>query len=113
MIGTAKQMRAKPGFPLVVRQLRLRSLPVLDFDELTCWENILHSLLCLENEEFDLIWKDFDQRQKAELSKKTQDTQEKKTEKIEKYGDKVVDNLEKLFASGDIGSIEETLKKYK
>lgn len=112
MIGTAKATRAKPGFPLVVRQLRLRTLPVLDFEELTCWENVLHSLLCLENDEFDIIWKDYEQRQKAKLAKKIK-PQEKVEEKIEKYGDKVVDNLEKLFASGDIGSIEETLKKYK
>lgn len=96
----------------MVRQLRLKTLPVTEFDELTCWENILHSLLCLENEEFDLIWKDYDQRNKTEI-KQTNKPKEKVETKIEHTGDKVVDNLEKLFASGDIASIEETLKKYK
>lgn len=104
-------MRVKPGFLLVVKQLRKSVLPVYDFDELTCWENVLHSLLCLQDEEFDLIWKDYDKRIKTQNVKK--DKPQEKVEETKQYDDKVVDNLEKLFASGDIGSIEETLKRYK
>ncbi len=105
-------------------KLESSPLPVLDTEEITCWENLEFSLLSLETEQFNILYKDFNNKSKENVRKKqiiklkTPD----KTEFDEKIdidsikdeiiADKAIFEMEKAFAEGDNSSLIDMLKKY-
>ena len=55
---TMKRTAAKrnnPAFPLIFQSLKKASLPVVDLDNLFCWQNMEYCLLTLNSE----VWEDF------------------------------------------------------
>ena len=119
-----KNQRANPAFVLVRNKLEHSPLPNLDTENITCWENLEFSLLSLENEQFDILWKDFQSKSKENLKKKEiiKLKAPKKTEhaenididsiKDEIVADKSIFEMEKAFAEGDNSSLMDMLKKY-
>lgn len=99
-------------------------LPVLDTEEITCWENLEFSLLSLEDEQFNILYKDFNNRSKENVRKKQiiKLKAPDKTEFDEKIdidsikdeiiADKSIFEMEKAFAEGDNSSLIDMLKKY-
>lgn len=99
-------------------------LPVLDTEEITCWENLEFSLLSLEDEQFNILYKDFNNRSKENIRKKQiiKLKAPDKTEFDEKIdidsikdeiiADKSIFEMEKAFAEGDNSSLIDMLKKY-
>jgi len=100
-------------------------LPVLDTENITCWENLEFSLLSLENEQFDILWRDFKSKSKEQLKKKEiiklkaapKKTSDEENIDIESIKDEIVAEqsifeMEKAFAEGDNSSLMDMLKKY-
>lgn len=117
--------RANPAFPLVKPSLDKLHLPVSALEELTCWENVELSLLKLEKEQFDILWKD---RLKHLRKEKMKNVSKERAEHLKKEAKKeeVLDQLpegalddpfiremEKTLAQGDNKSVREMLKSFK
>jgi|11_taG_2_1085331.scaffolds.fasta_scaffold00220_3 hypothetical protein len=120
-----KKQRANPAFVLVRTKLEHSALPVLDTENITCWENLEFSLLSLENEQFDILWRDFKSKSKEQLKKKEiiklkaapKKTSDEENIDIESIKDEIVAEqsifeMEKAFAEGDNSSLMDMLKKY-
>lgn len=116
--------RANPVFVLVRNKLETTPLPILDTQEITSWENIEMSLLSLEKEQFDILYKDYNSKTREAIKKKEVITlraaKDIKSDikvdidsiKDEIIADKSIFEMEKAFAEGDNNSLIEMLKKY-
>ena len=106
-----KAVRSKVVFPLVRKQLINAPLPISDNPEMIdTWENIEFSLLCLEDDNFDLIYND---HLKQTLNAK-EIYEHQQSEKLKELsgGDTYIEEMEKMFMSGDAAAAMEMLKKY-
>lgn len=93
------------------RHIRKQNLPVWSIDkleDLNCWENIVFTYLCLDDEEFENI---FNAITSTEVNEK-----EKLREEIKKEvaGDKKLLEIEKMLEKGheDISSIQQLLDNW-
>jgi hypothetical protein len=86
------------------------SMPVNDLDQLDCWENIEFCLLSLDEERFELVYKDHIQSTKSQKEIKVIEDKQR----IEEIsgGDTFIAEMEKMFMNGDQEAAMEMLKKY-
>lgn len=120
-----KNQRANPAFVLVRNKIENTPLPILDTSDIICWENIEFSLLSLEKEQFDILWKDHISRSKTNIKKKEiiklhnipkknehNDDIDIDSIKDEIVAEKTIFEMEKAFSEGDTNSLMDMLKKY-
>ncbi len=112
------KQRENHVFKLVQPHLKTKGLPVDDLDNITCWENLHYSLLCLDDEKFDMIIKHQIQ-DKVEMDKsvKVDDLilENKTPEKGQMVdtGDRYFNEIEKALAKGDMTTVDTLLKNIK
>jgi len=107
-----KIQRNDPVFRLTQPHLRTKGLPVEDLENINCWENLYFSLLCLDDDQFDII---FESKKKKIV--KVEDIANN-IEQLEKgqtidTGDKYLNEIEKALAKGDMSSVDTLLKNMK
>ena len=107
-----KIQRSDHVFRLTQPHLRTKGLPVFDLENINCWENLHYALLCLDDEQFEVII-----NSKENLKKKTitPDDIAFNNEKLEQgqrvdTGDKYLNEIEKALAKGDMQSVETLLR---
>lgn len=112
-----KVQRSDPVFRLTQPHLRTKGLPIFDLEKINCWENLHYALLCLDDEQFDLI---INSNVKEEQKKKKVKAEDMalNNEKLEQgqtidTGDKYLNEIEKALAKGDMNVVEELLKNIK
>ena len=91
-------LRADPAFPLVRNSLQSSTLPVLDTENITCWENIQFSVLRLDDPQFEILQREVYAKKGVESDRKV-------------YKDDVVANdpflreIEDSFSKGNIEDV--------
>ena len=96
-------------------------LPVIDSQNIDCWENLEWSILSLEREQFDILWssyiktnKKFKEKIEAIKFRKPKTDQEIDKEAIEQeiVQDKTIFEMERAFAEGNTADVLSMLKKF-
>jgi len=96
-------------------------LPILDSQNIDCWENLEWSILCLESEQFDILWNSFLKtnkkfKEKIEAIKfrkpKTDQVIDKEAIEQEIVQDKTIFEMERAFAEGQTAEVFEMLRKF-
>jgi len=112
-----KIQRDDPVFRLTQPHLRTKGLPIFDLENINCWENLHYSLLCLDDEQFEIV---VDLKTKEDNKKKKIKVEDiaLNPEKLEQgqsvdTGDKYLNEIEKALAKGDMKVVEELLKNIK
>jgi hypothetical protein len=117
--------RERPGFPLIRNSLEITPLPVLIADDITCWENLELCMLKLEDQQFDILWKERKQKldklnskSLSESEKLAKYNRDKISNKIEALPQSVKDDpfileMEKQLAAGKGQNVSEMLKAFK
>lgn len=91
-------------------------LPIKELDQITCWENIQYSLLCLSDEQFEYFLMSNEELKELLKDKKQQQTseiditQQTTTQKALKTGDKYIDEIEKSFEKGNVDDVMKLLE---
>lgn len=125
VVERIRKQRESPGFPLIRNSLEITPLPVLNSDDITCWENLELCMLKLEDTQFDILWKE--RKQKLEdLNIKSLSESQKLARYSKRNVDKKIDNLpqsvkddpfilemEKQLAAGNGNNVSEMLKAFK
>ena len=101
-----QKQRLDQGFPLIQPHLNNMGLPVKELDQITCWENIQYSLLCLSDENFEYFLMTNEELKELLKDKKQQTT----TQKALKTGDKYIDEIEKSFEKGNVDDVMKLLE---
>lgn len=90
-------------------------LPIKELDQITCWENIQYSLLCLSDEQFEYFLMSNEELKELLKDKKHETneidiTQQATTQKALKTGDKYIDEIEKSFEKGNVDDVMKLLE---
>ena len=116
----AMKQRQNHVFKLVQPHLKTKGLPVDDLENINCWENVHYSLLCLDDESFEMVIKNqLNQEEEIKVEKivKVEDMiiDNKSPEKGQQIdtGDRYLNEIEKALAKGDMKTIDTLLKNLK
>lgn len=116
------QTRQQPAFRLVRPNLADSPLPVLDTENLLCWENLEYSLLKLDEEHFNILLDDRRKRQATLEFKKLKNAKKKIKEsyknEVPKYDNSLIEDdfvreMERLMSQGSVSDVKEVLKTFK
>lgn len=110
-----KVQRNDPVFRLTQPHLRTKGLPVFDLENINCWENLHYALLCLEDEQFEIIINSKEDNKKKKVKIEDIASNSEKLEKGQSVdtGDKYLNEIEKALAKGDMKVVEQLLKNIK
>jgi len=110
---------------LIRNSLEITPLPVLSASDITCWENLELCMLKLEDQQFDILWKerkekleDLNSKSLSEYQKLARYKRNTMDKKIENLPQSVKDDpfileMEKQLAAGNGNNVSEMLKAFK
>jgi hypothetical protein len=117
--------RGSPGFPLIRNCLEITPLPVVVSDNITCWENLELCMLKLEDQQFDILWKERKEKldklnsksltESEKLARYKKNTVDKKIDSLPQSvkDDPFILEMEKQLAAGKGNNVSEMLKAFK